>query len=79
VSTAVACLRHPASHAIIVYLLIYYSVPAAAAGVRHPAGHAIIVQIFIYLSFSACSRSMREASCGSMMPANIVIYLFIYL
>jgi hypothetical protein len=33
----------------------------------------------IYLSFIACSGSMREASCGSMIPAiNIYLLVFIY-
>jgi hypothetical protein len=54
-------------------------VSAAVACVRHPASHAIIVYLFFHSTlFSACSGSMREASCGSMMPAIIINYLFIY-
>jgi hypothetical protein len=55
-------------------------VSAATACVRHPAGHAIIEYLFIYfsISFSACSTSMREASCGSMLPAIVLYYSLIY-
>jgi hypothetical protein len=93
VSSAAACVRHSAANCcrpllFIIYLFIYlllicYLVSAAAACVRHPAGHAIFVWLFIYLfiinlSFSARSGSMRQASCGSMMPAIVICYLFIY-
>jgi hypothetical protein len=45
VPAAAACAKHPAGHAIIifllfVYLLIHNLVPAAAACVRHPADDA---------------------------------------
>jgi hypothetical protein len=85
VPAAAACVRHLAAvcccHCylsfIICLLLINYLVPAAATCVRHPAGHAII-EFLLYLSFSACSSSVREASCGSMMPVIIVYLIFIY-
>jgi hypothetical protein len=35
--------------------------------------------IIIYYLFSACSGSMREASCSSMMPAIITLFIFFYL
>jgi hypothetical protein len=58
-------------------------VPAAAACSRHPAGHAIIYLFIcflfiLYLSFIACSGSMREASCSSMMPAIMVLFIYYY-
>ena len=77
-SYAAACVRHSAGHAIILYLFfIHHLVPAAAAYVRHPAHdaghyHFIYLVFVIYLLFSACSGRMREASCGSMMPAIII-------
>jgi hypothetical protein len=77
-SAAAACVRHPAAHAIIIHsLFIYHLVPAAAACVRYPtddASHLFIYLLLICsLSFCACSSSMREASCGNMMPP-ILIY-----
>jgi hypothetical protein len=77
-SAAAACVRHPAGHAIIISLSIYHLVPAAAACVRRPAhdaGHNefISLSFLYYLSLSAfSSSSIREASCGNIMPAIVI-------
>jgi hypothetical protein len=39
----------------------------------------IVISVKLYLSFIACSGSMREASCGSMMPAILNNYLLFVL
>jgi hypothetical protein len=76
VPAAAACVRYPvhdAGHYYLIHLFIlYYLVPAAAACVRHSAGHAIIIY---YLFIFSCSGSMREASCGSVMPAITILLL----
>jgi hypothetical protein len=76
VSTAAACVKHPVGYTNIISLFIIYLVPAAAACFRHPA-HDNGRYDFIYylLILSACSGSMREASCGSMIPP-IIYHLF---
>jgi hypothetical protein len=89
VYAAAACFKHPAGYAdiislfIIIYLFIYLLVPAAAAcftHLAHDGGHCeFIKKIIIYSLFSACSASMRQASCGSMIPPIINhFYYFIY-
>jgi hypothetical protein len=88
VSTAAACVKHPAGYANIIYLLfIYYSLFIKCLQRQHALGilriMAAIMIPFIYfiihLSFSACSGSMREASCGSMIPLFIILIFIISL
>jgi hypothetical protein len=67
-------------YCLFIYLFNYYLVSAAAARVRHPAAASslpllFIIKVFtIHLLVSVCSGSMRQASCGSMMPAIIINY-----
>jgi uncharacterized membrane protein YhaH (DUF805 family) len=43
----------------------------------HDDGHYYFLYLVfvIYLVFSACSGRMRETSCGSMMPAIIILFI----
>jgi hypothetical protein len=70
-SAAAACVRHPAGHAVFVYLsfdllfILSHLVPAAAGSVRHSAAACCWPLLFIiyYLLFIiylvVCNGSMR--------------------
>jgi hypothetical protein len=75
-------------HNLCIFLFLYYLVPslqqqhAESVLRQHGAGHNHL--LFIYV-FSVYSGSMREASCGSRMPAIIIklllfmrYYLFVH-